>query len=144
MKYATSTRAVLAAILLLPLGATAQSLSDLQELSPEDRRAYFEAMSPDERDAKRAELKRERDAMTPEQRDAVRAQRDAKHAERRAKWESLSDEEREAKREQMRSRRAEMRERYESMSPEEREAARQHRGERGDKPHRRAKGEKTL
>lgn len=142
MKFSTLFSVAIAATFLLPLAATAQSLSDVQELSPDDRRTYMEAMSPEEREAKRAEWKAEHDAMTPEQRVAMRARRDANQAERRAKWESLSDEEREAKREQMRGRRAEMRERYESMSPEEREIARQARGERGEKRHHAAKGEK--
>jgi len=134
MKFVSLSSIAVAATLLLPVAAAAQSLSELQDLSPEDRRAYMDAMSPEEREAKRAELKTERDAMTPEQREAMRA-------ERRAQWDSLSDEEREARREQMRGRRAEMKERYESMSPEEREAARQARGDLGDRKPRHAKDE---
>ena len=50
-----STVSTLAAIaaLLMPLTAAAQSIADMQALSPEDRRAYLEAMSPEERDAMR-------------------------------------------------------------------------------------------
>ena len=142
MKFVNLFSIAVAATLLLPVAATAQSLSDLENLSSEDRRAYFEAMSPEEREAKRADLKAERDALTPEQ-------RDAKRAERRSKWDALSDEEREARREQMRGRRAEMKERYDSMSPEQREAARQARGDRGERKPRhekdanRANGEKS-
>jgi hypothetical protein len=137
MKFSNLSSIVVAATLLLPVAATAQSLSDLEKLSPEDQRAYFEAMSPEERQAKRAELKAERDAMTPEQ-------REAKRAERRAKWDALSDEEREARREQMRARRAEMKTRYESMSPEEREAARQARGKRENSGERKPRHEKDA
>ena len=39
--------------LLVPATGFTQSLSDLQDLSPEDRRAYMESMSPDERAAMR-------------------------------------------------------------------------------------------
>ena len=130
MKLTTISGLAAAVALFLPLGATAQSLSELEELSHEDRRAWFEAMSPDERAAKRAELIAERDAMSDEDRQAMRDRRRASHDQRRAEWDSLSDEERAAKREQMRGRRDEMRQRFESMSPEEREAFKQQRRER--------------
>ena len=72
MKLTSIARLAAVAALLMPLAATAQSMSDLQELSPEDRRAYFEAMSPEEREAKRTELKAERDAMSDEERQVLR------------------------------------------------------------------------
>ena len=130
MKLTTISGLAAAVALFLPLGATAQSLTDLEGMSHEDRRAWFEAMSPDEREAKRAELMAERDAMSDEDRQAMRDRRRASHDQRRAEWDSLSDAERDAKREQRRSRHEEMRQRFESMSPEEREAFKQQRRER--------------
>ncbi len=134
MKLTTISGLAAAVALFLPLGATAQSLSEIEELSHEDRRAWFEAMSPDEREAKRAELMAERDAMSDEDRRAMRDRR-------RAKWDSLSDEERDARREQMRGRHDEMRRRFESMSPEEREAFKQQRRERDHGNHDRHRGD---
>jgi hypothetical protein len=65
--------------LILPVSGHAQSVSDLENLSPEDRRAYIESMSPDERAAMREKWHSERASMT-------KAERAAKKAERRAKW----------------------------------------------------------
>jgi hypothetical protein len=65
--------------LLLPLGASAQSIDDLESMTPEDRRAYFDAMSPDERRAKReewrAQAKERWDAMSEEEREAAKDRR---------------------------------------------------------------------
>ncbi len=141
MKLTTISGLAAIAALLLPLGATAQSLSELQELSPQDRRAYFDAMSPEEREAKRGELKTERDAMSDDERQVMRDRQRASHDKRRAEWDSLSDEERDARREQMRGRRDEMRQRFESMSPEEREAFKQQRHDRGQRDHHRDRGD---
>lgn len=78
--------------LLLPFAATAQSLSDVQELSKEDRRAYMESMSKDERAAMRNKWRAEFKQLPEERKAAIREQR-------RAKWESMSEEERVAARE---------------------------------------------
>jgi len=128
---------------LIPVTGYAQSLAEIQELSREDRRAYMESMSPDERVAMREQWHREFDAMSDEEHEAIRARRAANRpdgatgrrkenrAERRERWESMSDEERAAMREQRGRTRAERRERWESMSDEERAALREKRRDRG-------------
>ncbi len=99
------------AALLLPLGAFAQTLTDIDALSPEDRRAYFQAMSDEERAAKREQLHKEWEALPDEQKQAMREKRNAARDERRAaqreKWQSMSDEERQAAREKSRAKHAE-------------------------------------
>ena len=132
MKLSTIAKLATVIALLMPIGVTAQSLTDFQQPSPEDRRAYIEAMSPEEREAKRNEWRAQRDAMSDEERQAMRDRRRSEGDDRRAKWDAMSDEERTAKREQMRGRRDEMRQRYDAMSPEERDAMRQKRREHGD------------
>jgi len=77
------------------------------EMTREERRAAWEKLSEEEKQAKREQMRARREQM-------------------RAKWESMTPEEREAKR-------AEMRKRMESMTPEQREAMRQRRGQRGGK-----------
>ena len=72
------------AVLLLPLGAFAQTLTDIEALSPEDRRAYFQAMSDEERAAKREQLHKEWEALPDEQKQAMREKRNAARDERRA------------------------------------------------------------
>ena len=88
-----------------------------RDMTREERRAAWESLSEEEKQAKRQELR-------------------AKREQRRAEWEAMTPEEREAKRE---VRRAEMRAKWEAMTPEQREAAkkmrkqRRHRGgKRGD------------
>jgi hypothetical protein len=124
------------AVMLVPLGLQAQSLSDFQNLTPEERRAYWDSMSEQEHQAKRDQWHAERQAMSDEERAAMRE-------EMRARRNSMSEEERQAKREQMRTHRdsmsneerqamrAEMRSRWQGMSDEERAAARdRHHGQR--------------
>lgn len=132
MKLSTIAKLATAVALLVPVGVTAQSLTDFQQLSQEDRRAYIEAMSPQEREARRNEWRAQRDAMSDEERQAMRDRHRAERDDRRVQWDAMSDEERMAKREQMRGRRDEMRRRYDAMSPEERDAMRQKRRENGD------------
>ncbi len=116
------TRYLAIAALLLPLGLQAQSLSDVQNLSPEERSAYLDSMSDEERQAKREEWRAERAGMSDEQRAAMRE-------EMRTRRDSMSAEDRQARRE-------EMRRRWDSMSEEDRATARNHfhghRGDRGD------------
>ena len=50
----------------------AQSMEDIQSLSPEERKAYWQSMSPEEREQKRSELRAEFDALSAEI-DALRA-----------------------------------------------------------------------
>ena len=86
--------AVAAAALALPLAATAQSLDDLRDMSPQERRDYVESLSPEERDALRAERDRKR---------VHRAEHRAEHrAAMREHWRSMSQEEREAARQRHR------------------------------------------
>ena len=148
--------ALFSAILALPIALQAQSLQDFHDLNPEEKRAYWDSMSEQEREAKRTEWRAERDAMSADERaamhaermarreemrshwnsmseaerEALRAERHARHEERRAAWDALSDEEKQAKREAMRAHREERRARWESMSPEERAAMRERHGGR--------------
>ncbi len=85
--------------LLLPLAVSAQSFDDIKEMSPEDRRAYIEGLSDEDRSALREERRAKFDSMSDEERQAMREKRRAGSDERRARWESMSDEERTAARE---------------------------------------------
>ena len=130
--------------LLLPLVASAQSISEIRAMSPEDRRTYMESMSEDERAAKREQWRSEFDALPEEEKQAIRNQRaerrDGKGRNRdreamRERWDSMSDEERAAAKDRRRAREDERRERWDSMSDEEKATARarrdEHRGDRG-------------
>lgn len=130
--------------LLLPFAASAQSISDIQALSPEDRRAYMESMSKEERAAKREQWRTEFDALPDEEKQAIRdrraAQREGRARNRdrdamRERWDSMSDEERAAARDRRHERDEKRREHWASMSDEEKTAARarrdEQRGERG-------------
>ena len=121
--------------LLLPLAVSAQSLSDLKDMSPEDRRAAYENMSDEERTAIRDQRRATYDAMSEEERQAMRKERSAgrdgrDRDARHERWESMSEEERTAAREKHRAKKDERRQRWESMSDEERAAAREKRGSR--------------
>ena len=107
---------------LLPLAASAQSLSDLKEMSPEDRRAAYENLSDEERTAIRDQRRAEYDSMSEEERQAVREKR---AGQRDKRWDSMSEEEREAARQKREVRREENRQRWESLSEEERAAIRE-------------------
>ncbi|MCH7898559.1 MAG: hypothetical protein IIC62_04330, partial [Proteobacteria bacterium] len=93
MKLFTIAKLATVVALLMPIGVTAQSLTDFQQLSPEDRRAYIEAMSPEEREAKRNEWRAQRDAMSDEERQAMGDRHSAERDDRRAQWDARSDEE---------------------------------------------------
>lgn len=118
------------ALLTLPLALQAQSLTEFHDMSPDEKRAYLDSLSEQERLAKREQWRAERDAMSDEQRAAMHAERMARREEMRAQWNALSDEERQAKREAMRAHREERRALRESMSPEDRAAMREQRGGR--------------
>lgn len=45
--------------MLLPVTGYAQSLAEIQDLSPEERRTYMDSMSPDERTAMREKWRNE-------------------------------------------------------------------------------------
>ncbi len=129
MRYATAARflavALSSSLLALPFAAQAQSLSDFHNLSPEEKRDYWDSLSEQERQVKREQWRAERDAMTDEERAAMHAERMAKREEMRAHWNALSDEEKQARRDAMRAQREERRAMRESMSPEERAAMRE-------------------
>ena len=108
--------------LLLPVAASAQSLSDLKEMSPEDRRAAYENMSDEERTAILDQRRAEYDSLSEEEQQTMRKDYAAKREER---WDSMSEEEREAAREKRQARREENRQRWESLSEEERAAIRE-------------------
>ena len=128
--------------LLLPFAASAQSISEIRAMSPEDRRAYMESMSEEERTVKREQWRTEFDALPDEDKEAIRnqraAQRDGRDRNRdreamRERWESMSDEERAVAKERRLARDEQRRARWESMSDEEKAAARARRDEhRGD------------
>ena len=123
---------------LLPLTGYAQSVSDLKEMSPEDRRAYMQSMSEDERKAMREKWRAEMDQMTDEERRAFREEMAANRPDRgqrqhamRERWSSMSDEERAAAREQRAARKQQRRAKWDAMSEEERAAAREKMRDRG-------------
>ncbi len=128
MRYRTSPRflalALSSALLAFPLAAQAQSLSDFHNLTPEEKRDYWDSLSEQERQAKREQWRAEREAMSDEERAAMHAERMAKREEMRARWDALSDEEKQARRDAMRAHREDRRAMWESMSPEERAAVR--------------------
>jgi len=124
--------------LLLPFAASAQSLSDVQAMSKEDRRTYIESMSEDERTAMQGKWRAEFEALPEEQKAAIREQRHGNRdganrgRDREAmqqRWESMSEEERTAARAEFRAKGDKRRAKWESMSEEERAAARGKRGE---------------
>lgn len=95
---------------LFPFAGLAQESDDgassekRPDMTREERRAAWENLSEEEKQAKREEWR-------------------AKREQRRAEWEAMTPEEREAKR-------AEMRQRLESMTPEQREAMKEKRKQR--------------
>jgi aminopeptidase N len=118
------------ALLALPLGLQAQSFSEFHSMSPDEKRAYMDSLSEQERQAKREEWRAQRDAMSDEELAAMHAERMARREQMRAQWNALSDEEKQARRKAMRAHREERRAMWESMSPEERAAIRERRGDR--------------
>jgi len=119
--------------LLLPVTGITQSVTDISELSPDDRRAYMQSMSDEERQAKREQWRAEMDAMPEADRKAMRKKMAANRPQRgsgdraamRERWESMSDEERAAAKVQRKERKAQRRETWNAMTDEERAAARQ-------------------
>lgn len=134
MRHETSRHyiavALSSALLALPLGLQAQSLSEFHDMGPDEKRAFMESLSEQERQAKREQWRAERDAMSDEERAAMHAERVARREEMRARWNALSEEEKQARRETMRAHREERRAMRESMSPEERAAMRERHGSR--------------
>ncbi len=134
MRHPSSHRSIAAALsamlFTLPLAPLAQSLTEFHNMTPDEKRAYIDSLSEQERVAKREQWRAERDAMSDEERAAMHAERMAKREEMRAHWNALSDEVKQAKREAMRAHREERRALWESMSPEERAAMRDRHGGR--------------
>ena len=134
MRQTSSRRSIAVALsamlLTLPLALQAQSLTEFHNMSPDEKRAYMDSLSEQERLAKREQWRAERDAMSDEERAAMHAERMAKREEMRAHWNALSDEEKQAKREAMRAHREERRTMWEAMSPDERAAMRERHGGR--------------
>ncbi len=100
-------------LVLLPFIAHADENEDgaspenRPEMTREDRRAAWENLSDEEKQAKRAEMQAKRD-------------------QKRAEWDAMTPEERDAKR-------AERKKRMESMTPEQREAMKERRRNHGDR-----------
>ena len=124
--------------LFVPIAGLAQSVAEFSELSPEDRRAYMQSMSEEERRAKRAEWRAEMESLPESERKAIREKMAANRPQRggrdreamRERWESMSDEERAAARAQRQERKAERRAAWESMTDEERAQHREKFGKR--------------
>jgi hypothetical protein len=123
--------------LLLPVAASAQSLSEVQSMSKEDRRSYIESMSEDERSAMRSKWRAEFDQLPEEQKAAIRAQRGGNRdgkgrgGDREAmqnRMDSMSEEERAAMTERRRANQEKRKAQWDAMSEEERAAARENRG----------------
>ncbi len=121
---------------LLPLAASAQSLSDFKEMSPDDRRAAYENLSDEERTAIRDQRRAQYDSMSEDERQAMREKRAGKRDER---WDSMSEEEREVARTKRQAQKEERRQRWDSMSEEERAAAREKHPQR-DGQHKKGQG----
>jgi hypothetical protein len=136
--------------MLLPVVAMAQSLSDVQAMSKEDRRNYIESMSEDERSAMQDKWRSEYEQLPEEQKAAIQKQRQPKSGggnrgrdreAMRQRWESMSEEERAAARDNFRANGENRRGNRESMSEEERAAMRAQRGEhKGQRQGERKKG----
>jgi len=140
--------------ILLPFAAYGQSISDLQELSPEVRRTYMESMSDDERTAMREKWSAEYENLPEEEKKAIRENRAANQSGRnrgrdreamRQRWDSMSEVERAAAKERRQGQTEKRRAQWESMSEEERAAAREQRGDRKgqrQERHHKAKGKR--
>ena len=106
--------------LLVPVAGMAQSPDDIKDMSPQERQEFLQSLSPEERQGLAQQRRAQWDAMTPEERDVARKEmrklREENRAAMREHWESLSEEERAAAR-------AERKAQWESMSDEERKAA---------------------
>lgn len=134
--------------MLFPVAGIAQSVGEISELSPEDRRAYMQSMSEEERQAKRAEWRAEMEAMPEADRKAIREKMGANRPQRggrdreamRERWNSMSDEEWAAMKAERDQKKAQHRETWQSMSDEERAAARAKFGKK--KGHRKSGGPK--
>lgn len=116
---------------LSTMPAAAQSITEIEALGPDERRAYLESMSAEERQAMREKWRDEYHALPEEERQAIRERMRAqrgdteKREQRRQRWESMSDEERAALKQRREARIQERQQRWESMSDEEREAFRE-------------------
>ena len=141
---------IITGLSLLPFAASAQSVSDLQNMDPEERRAFMKSMSDDERTAMRDKWRSEFDGMSDEDKQAMRKRRDANRgdggrdrAAMRERWETMSEEERAQAKDRRKAKGEKRRERWDSMSDEERAAARDKRGQqKGQRGERRQQGER--
>ena len=92
MRHEPPTRlfavALTATLLALPPGLQAQSFSEFHDMSPEQKRAYLDSLSEQERRAKHEQWRAERDAMSDEERAAMHAERMARREARASCWPS--------------------------------------------------------
>ena len=130
---------IVSGLILLPFAGSAQSITDIQNMDPDERRVFMESMLNDERTAMREKWRTEFDGMSDEEKQAIRQKRSANRGDggrdrtaMRERWESMSDEERAQAKERRAAQGEKRRERWESMSDEERAAAREKRGEQKD------------
>ena len=61
-----------------------QAIRDKMQSKRDQKRAEWEALTPEEREAKRAEMRKKYDAMTPEQQEAIKTKR-RQHAQQGGK-----------------------------------------------------------
>lgn len=72
MTIRSFTQILAIAAMLVPFGLQAQSLSDLQNMTPEERHTYLDSMSEQERQAKREQMRTRWEGMSDEERAAAR------------------------------------------------------------------------
>ena len=94
--------------LLIPNAGLTQTPEGLEDMTPEQRRAYVQGLSDEERQALREQRRAQWDAMSNEERQSARQRRsERRNADREAmrqKWHSMSEEERDAARAQRKAR----------------------------------------
>ena len=86
--------------------------------------AQRQPLSPEQRSAKRDEMRQRWESMSDEERATARNQAEGRRQGRRERWEAMTPDEQAVARERMQTRREGMRERWQAMTPEQRDAAR--------------------
>ncbi len=92
----------LLSLLLLPFAANSEEndpgarSAERSEMTREERRAAWEGLSEEEKQAKRDRMRAKREQMRAEREAMTPEQREAKRAEMRKKWEAMTPEQRDA------------------------------------------------
>ena len=90
--------------------------------SSSEKKAKFENLTDEEKEAINAERKAKYENMTDEEKEALKAKRETKKAEKKTKYENLTDEEKEALTAEKEAKKIERKAKFESMTDEEKEA----------------------